>query len=157
MNSTPVRKLEKDVRVTPGNPGAELTADPRERLQLFRRSLLTLHKALVEWERANYEQSVARISSPNHFLQLLASDPWFAWLRPMSQLIVAMDEALDKEEPLTMSDVEARVNHSRLLLVAPNGSDGFARHYLDALQRDPDVVLAHAEAVKLLDPRKRGG
>jgi hypothetical protein len=32
--------------------------------------------------------------------------------------------------------------------------EGFSTHYLEALQRDPDVVLAHAEAKKHLGPWK---
>ena len=33
--------------------------------------------------------------------------------------------------------------------------DGFAKHYFDALQSDPDVVLAHAQAAKLFKARRR--
>jgi hypothetical protein len=38
--------------------------------------------------------------------------------------------------------------------VASEEGEGFARHYFDALQRDPDVVLAQGEISKLLRPRK---
>ena len=48
-------------------------------------------KALVDSERISYEQNLGTIPSPNHFLKLLTDDPWFAWLHPLSQLIVAMD------------------------------------------------------------------
>jgi hypothetical protein len=40
------------------------------------------------------------------------------------------------------------------LLVATEAGEGFSRHYFDALQRDPDVVLAHAQAARLFNPRK---
>jgi hypothetical protein len=33
--------------------------------------------------------------------------------------------------------------------------DGFPRSYFDALQRDPDVVFAHAKAAELFRPKKR--
>ena len=49
------------------------------------------------------------IRSPNQFLQLLITDPWFAWLQPLSQLLVSMDEALDAKEPLTATGVDAAV------------------------------------------------
>jgi hypothetical protein len=97
---------------------------------------------------------MGQIKSPNHFLQLLTNDPWFAWLQPFSQLIVAMDEALDAEEPLTTAKVDALVHQSNVLLVVSETSEGFSGHYFQALQRDPDVVLAHAEVVKLRGPRK---
>ena len=75
--------------------------DFRKRLAGLREALLGLSKALIESERVTYEQTIGKISSPNHFLQLLLTDPWFAWLQPLSQLIVAMDEALDARTPLT--------------------------------------------------------
>ena len=75
-------------------------------LSELRHALLALHKALVEAERASYEATVGVIASPNHFFQLLTNDPLFAWLQPLSNLIVAMDEALDAKEPLTDADAE---------------------------------------------------
>jgi len=132
-----------------------MTTPLQQRLQPLRNALLDLHKALVDSERVSYEQTIGTIPSPNHFLQLLTSDPWFAWLHPLSQLIVAMDEALDEKEPLTSAGVDALVNQTRLLLVASETGDGFPKHYFDALQRDPDVVLAHAVVAKLLGPKKK--
>jgi hypothetical protein len=116
--------------------------------------LLDLHKTLVDSERVTYEQTIGAIQSPNHFLELLTRDPWFAWLHPLSQLVVAMDEALEEKEPLTKEGAEALVSQTRLLLVASETGDGFASHYFDALQRDPDVVLAHARAAKLFNKRR---
>jgi hypothetical protein len=140
--------MKKKTTTTPEPEGL------RQRLTELRHALLKLHKALVDSERVGYEKTMGQIPSPNHFLQLLTKDPWFAWLHPLSQLIVAMDEALDAEEPLTPDKVDALVRQSDLLLVVQESSDGFSGHYYQALQRDPDVVLAHAEVVKLRGPRK---
>jgi hypothetical protein len=126
----------------------------RQRLTDLRLALLKLHKALVDSERVGYEKTMGKIHSPNHFLQLLTNDPWFAWLHPLSQLIVAMDEALDAEEPLTVEKVDALAEQSKVMLVASESSDGFSGHYFEAMQRDPDVVLMHAEVVKLRKARK---
>ena len=126
----------------------------RQRLTKLRHALLKLHKALVDSERVGYEQTIGKIQSPNHFLHLLTTDPWFAWLHPLSQLIVAMDEALDAEEPLTLAKVDALAQQSKLMLVASETGEGFSGHYHEAMQRDPDVVLAHSEVVKFLKPRK---
>ena len=127
----------------------------RKRLTELRHALLKLHKALVDSEKVGYEKTMGQIKSPNHFLQLLTRDPWFAWLQPFSQFIVAIDEALDAAEPLTVAKVDALVRQSDLLLAVSENSEGFSGHYFQALQRDPDVVLAHAEVVKLRGPRKR--
>ncbi len=126
-----------------------------EPLPQLREALLNLHKTLVDSERVSYEQTVGTIPSPNHFLQLLTNDPWFAWLHPLSLLIVAMDQALDnKRQPLTEADAAALVQEARRLLIASEDGEGFPKHYFDALQRDPDVVFAHAAAAKFFPPRK---
>lgn len=127
----------------------------RQRSIALRNALLTLHKVLIDSERASFEKTMGTIQSPNHFLQLLTSDPWFAWLRPLSRLIVSMDEALDQKEPLTIGDADALMSESGRLLVPAEHADGFSWHYFEALQRDPHVVLAHAEAVSFLGPREQ--
>jgi hypothetical protein len=123
-------------------------------LQQVRNGLLRLHKALVESERVTYEKVVGRIQSPNQFLQRLIDDPWFGWLQPLSQLIVAMDEAQDAPESATDAHAKALIQRARLLLVASEEGQGFSRHYFEALQRDPDVVLAHADVTKILNDKK---
>ena len=128
-------------------------ATPTQDLTALRHALLTLHKTLVDSERESYERTVGAIQSQNQFLQLLIRDPWFAWLQPFSQLIVAMDEALEEKEPLTAGHVEALVKQTRLLLVVSEAGEGVSQHYFDALQRDPDVVLAHAKVSRLVKSR----
>jgi hypothetical protein len=123
------------------------SADPT-RLKALRGPLLALHKALVESERIEYEKTIGKIRSPNHFLQLLTNDPWFAWLSPLSQLIVSIDEALDADEPLTPVGIEALLKETVRLLRPSETGDGFSKHYFEAMQRDPDVVLAHAAVVR---------
>jgi hypothetical protein len=123
-------------------------AAARQPLQELRDALLNLHKTLIDSERMVYEANVGPIRSSHHFLQLLSSDPWFAWLRPVSQLIVAMDEALDAEEPLTSDSIDALVNQSVFLLIPAETESEFGQRYMAALQRDPHVVLAHAQVAK---------
>ena len=137
MEKTPSKRLE------PEEEGAV-----RQPLQELRDALLDLHKALIDSERAVYEASVGPIQSPHHFFQLLSSDPWFAWLRPVSHLIVAMDEALDAKEPLTSDGVDTLMNESVFLLLPAEKGGEFGERYMAALQRDPHVVLAHAQVAK---------
>ena len=127
-----------------------------EHLAHLREALLALHKALVDSERVSYEQNIGTIPSANHFLKLLTDDPWFAWLHPLSELIITMDAALDAKvkTPLTAELATALVKRTGELLVAAETGEGFARHYFDALQRDPDVVMAHAAAAKWFRPRR---
>jgi hypothetical protein len=122
----------------------------RQYLAELREAMLRLHKALLESERTSYEATFGKIQSPYQFLQLLTSDPWFAWLRPMSQLIATMDETLEAKTPLTLAGVDALLVQTKAQLVPTESGDGFSRHYDEALQRDPDVVFAHAAVAKLL-------
>jgi len=128
--------------------------ETRQRLQRLRDHLLALHKTLVASEQEDYEKTFGKVSSANQLLNLVMNDPWFAWLHPLSMLIVSIDEALDEKTPLTEAGAEALIKQSSALLVASETGEGFSRHYFDALQRDPDVVLAHADAAKLLNRRK---
>lgn len=121
----------------------------RQHLTELRNALLPLHKSLIDSERIGYEQAVGKIESPNQFLQLLTTDPWFVWLKPMSQLIVALDEVLDGKEPLTSAVAEALVSQTFQLLTPSETGKDFSRQYFEALQRDPDVVLAHAKVGEL--------
>lgn len=135
-------------------PSSAKRAQAHQQLSQLRVALLALHKALVDSERISYETTVGQIQSPSHFLQLLARDAWFTWLQPFSQLIVAMDEALEAKTPLTPANGAALVKQARRLLVASEDGEGFSGHYYAALQRDPDVVMAHAEVAKLIKPPK---
>ena len=127
----------------------------RQNLSALRNAVFELHKILIDSERATYEQTVGTIPSPGYFLQLLTTDPWFAWLHPLSLMVVTMDVALDsKKDPLTAASAEVLIQQTRSLLTPSETGEGFARHYFDALQRDPDVLFAHAAAVRLARPAK---
>src|SRR5436190_22194528 len=120
-----------------------------------REALLRLHKVVLDSERVVYEKEIGPIHSPNHFFQLLTNDPWFAWLRPISQLIVAIDETLDGDEPITTQSVDAMMTQSVFLLIPAKSGGEFGERYLAALQRDPRVVLAHAQVAKRIGSGKR--
>jgi hypothetical protein len=131
-------------------PGRE-PAGIRQRLSDLREAMLPLHKALLEFERVGYEATFGKIQSPYQFLKLVTDDPWFTWLAPMTQLITAMDEMLDaKNGPLTVAGVDAVAERVKALLVATETGEGFSRHYDEALQRNPDVVLLHAVVARLI-------
>ena len=123
---------------------------PHPQLEKLREALLELHKTLVDSERVGYEAALGPIPSPNHFLRLLSSDPWFAWLLPLSGLIVTIDEALDRRIPISPNEAQGLLTQTRRLLVASEEGHGFPRSYFEALQRDPDVIFAHSRVVLLL-------
>jgi hypothetical protein len=122
----------------------------QQRLTDLRNGLLRLHKILLDSERAAYEHDVAKITSPGHLLGLVIEDPWFAYLRELSGLVVAIDERMDADEPTTEDEATLFVRQARKLLTPAEEGRGFEKRYFEALQRDPDVVLAHAATVRLL-------
>lgn len=115
----------------------------------LRRALLRLHKTLLDWERGGYERIHGRQSS-NDLLNALLNDPQFAWLRPISQLIVRIDELLGDKTPPMRNDVDAVVSQVKAL-TSPNAEGNiYERRYDTVLQEHPDAVFAHRDVLKLL-------
>lgn len=115
----------------------------------LRQALLPLHRILLEWERAAYEKVNGRQGAAE-LLRVIVADPQFAWLRPLSELIVRIDSLLDTEAPDTLVDVDAVVEHARQLIAPDENGSPYARKYYAALQEVPDAVLAHRVVAKLL-------
>src|SRR5713226_10297151 len=122
----------------------------RQRLIDLRNGLLHLHKTLPDSETAVYDHDIARISSKGQLLDLVLHDPWFAWLHELSELVVVIDETLDAKEPATPADAKRLIAQARELVAPPGEGGAFRKHYLEALQRDPDVVMAHSQTMKVL-------
>lgn len=127
-------------------------SDPLRRTLLdLRHGLLSLHKALIVAEQLTYERIYGRVPSRGQLLQLVMHDPWFTWLHPFSDLLVRIDQLLDDDVfEITDDDVEYLVAETRAIVRPSEEGDGFERGYYEALQRAPDVVLAHAQVKKLL-------
>ena len=125
----------------------EPLVDPaRQRLAALRDILLALHKALLDSERTAYEPSHGPVASPGAFLQLVINDPWFAWLRPVTSLIVQIDETLAaKRPPAAARDFERLIEDMRALLSPSREADDFWRRYSGAMQRDPAVEVLHQQ------------
>jgi hypothetical protein len=122
----------------------------RQRLTDLRDGLLRLHKTLLDSERRIYEREVERIQTSGQLLSLVLHDPWFNYLHELSMFVVFIDETLDGEEPVTLAGAERMIRQARALLTPREEGAGFERRYFEALQRDPDVVIAHAATLKLL-------
>lgn len=118
-------------------------------LRDLRNKLLHLHACLLDTERIAYEQVRGRVSS-GELLQIVIDSEQFAPLHRISELIVQIDETLQADEPISLEIVQDLVAYIRTLLTPSEVGNGFAKKYYDALQREPAVVMAHAEVIKLL-------
>ena len=113
-------------------------------------ALREVHRALVVATRAAYERDVGPAGGPGHMLRLLTEDTFFAWLHPMSELIVDLDALLAQEllPPGTVAAVRLEVDR-----LAQAGGSPFWEKYAPFLQSDPQVAVAHGrlrQAVKAL-------
>lgn len=109
----------------------------------LRSSLLQLHKKLIDWAREEYSREVEPIDNPYRFLSLLTSDSRFEWLRPLSEIIVRIDELEAKPPIASAAATELR---EAVLQTFDDESDPrqFARRLADAMQSDPGLASDEA-------------
>lgn len=123
---------------TPDDPER---AARRASLREISRLLLPLHRSLIEAARGDFAIAYSEVDKPSHLLHLLNEHPFFAWLKPMTSLIVAIDEMSRIDfEPQQFEEIVRRVES----LIGNGGNAAFAEQYLPMLQRDVDVAIAHA-------------
>ena len=135
-----------------------------ENLSQVRRTLLDLHKALIERERAAYEKTNGSVSAAE-MLRLLIGDARFSWLHPISAVIVRVDELISNANerrrpnptrpamtPDQVSAETAAVLRETRDLLTGDAPDGFRERYDAALQRDPAIVLMHQAVMESLPP-----
>src|SRR5213595_484311 len=103
-------------------------------------ALREVHRTLVQAVRATYEREIGPAGGPGQMLKLLTEDPYFAWLHPMSELIVDLDSLLTQE--ILPSGTVAGVRQEIDRLTKAGGSP-FWDKYAPLLQADADVVMAH--------------
>ena len=106
--------------------------------------LLALHKAVLAAERRGHERIHGRLSSAE-FLQIVSDPLRYGWLKPLNELILALEAGDDERPP----DAEL-LDRARELLAPPKEKTPFGRRYLSLMQREPSLVLAHGEVVRRL-------
>jgi hypothetical protein len=118
-------------------------------LSELRQALLNLHKTLLDWERAAYDRVHGRTTG-HPLLQAILNDPQFAWLRPLSELIVRIDETLDTDVADIPGEADAIVAQARRLVSPGEQGAQYAERYQTALQEYPDAVFAHRDVALVL-------
>ena len=132
----------------------EISEKTRQQLTNVRTVLLRLHKTLLDFERDGYERVRGKIGNSYEFLQLVMSDPWFAWLRQLSELIVEIDELLAAKEAPMESTALALIRQASILLTPSESGSEFQKKYFAAMQQSPEVVLVHSEFASVLGPAR---
>jgi hypothetical protein len=119
----------------------------RERLQATRRALLDLHKLLLNRQRAEYQQDHGPLTNAGLF-DLAMNDPAFAWLQPVLQIVVQIDEMLEWNDLWNDEDAGRVLDRTRALLKASETGTPFEQKYDAALQAEPDIVFAHRAVIE---------
>ena len=132
------------------NQGDGRDTPARQKLVALRQALLRLHKTLLEMERRDYEKIHGAVNAGELF-RLVVDDPQFAWLHNISEFVVRIDETLAGEEGVNDADAHGPITLARKLFAPTETGDGFQKQYYDAIQRDPAVVMEHAELVRLFN------
>jgi hypothetical protein len=131
-------------------PDDLMTAMSAARLRALRTAALALHKAALDAERERYELDRGPMGGPHQVLRLVMDDPFFAWLRPLSDFVVQADIRLSDKKPLLPSDVDRFAAELRSLVQSASETDRFAVEYRRTLQDVPEVVVLHGKLIALL-------
>ena len=120
------------------------------------RALRELHQALVERARGDYlrENLITGDIGPGELLRLLTTDPFFDWLRSLSELMVDIDLIGEHAERAAQDDTAAAVRGAVEFFVIPPASaeapHPFAQRYWPYVQDSPHVAMAHAAVKRAL-------
>jgi len=137
--------------MTPNTPSdSSPDAVDRSKLTELRTVLLKLHKTLLDMERRDYEREHGHVSTGELF-RLVLDHQQFGWLHNISEFVVRLDETLAGEVPITPEDTRSAIGMARKLFVPSESGDAFQKRYFDAIQRDPAVVMEHAELARLFN------
>jgi hypothetical protein len=123
--------------MTFGNPASDPAFEP---LRQFRPLLLKAHKILMDAEKDRYEASHGPIANKGDYLRLVLSDEQFSWLRPISQLIVQIDEVLMAKQPQPLERAPELLNQARHLLYDTEIGQAFQARTQVVAQRDPEMA-----------------
>jgi hypothetical protein len=139
------------------NQGDSRDTPARRKMVALREGLLRLHKSLLDMERRDYEKAHGAVTTGELF-RLVVDNPRFSWLHNISEFVVGIDETLAGEAPVTPEDTHVSILLARKLFAPTESGDGFQKKYYDAIQRDPAVVMEHAELARLFqqEPSEAG-
>jgi hypothetical protein len=140
------------------NQGDARDTPARQKLVALREALLRLHKSLLEMERRAYEKEHGKVSAGELF-RLVIDDAQFSWLHNISEFVVRIDENLSSDEGVTETDARVAMSLARKIFAPSATGDGFQKKYFDAIQKEPAVVMEHAQLARMFnnEPADREG
>jgi hypothetical protein len=117
----------------------------RDGLREISRILLPLHRRLIESAKSDYAFAYDAKANSAELIELLQNDPFFAWLKPLTAVIVDIDEMARTDfEPAAADAIIARIES----LLAE-------QRYIEMLQNDVEIASDHAALRGALQRVKR--
>ncbi len=136
--------------MTPTSPSTAARTEQWAQAREVRDQLLHLHKAIITAERSRYETAHGPVPNEVALFHLVSGDPFFAWLRPLTVLIVTIDERLAVKEPLDDDALHSLGVEVREVIASTEQGNEFRRNYRRLLQNEPGIVVEHGRTVRLL-------
>ena len=121
----------------------------KETLRYARNILLSLHKSLIDFERAGFEKVNGPMNA-GQFLNTLLENENFAWLRKFSMLIVEIDEMFDLKDGATDEMIRANLTKIRDLVSMSEADEFFRTKYQFALQNSAEAAGSQGQLQALL-------
>ena len=131
-----------------------MNADPlhettRTKLDQVSRTLLHLHKSLLDDERAIYEAVHGQVLSSHEMFRLVTSDPQFMWLGKISSLIVLLDEAASLRRPATETNAKALLAEALTMLQLESEDPTFTERLQRGLKRSTAANANYETALQV--------
>lgn len=115
-------------------PDSPERARLREALRDTSKALLPLHRHLINAAKSDYMFAFSKDVTATQLVDLLQNDPFFAWLKPITAVIVNIDEMVRTDfEPKDVTPIVSRIES---ILAEPK--------YVEMLQQEVDIASAHA-------------
>jgi len=115
-------------------PDSPERAELRDALRGVSKALKPLHRHLIEAAKSDYAFAYETVAAPARLIELLQNDPFFAWLKPLTSLIVDIDD-------MTRTDFD----HAAALAIGERVNAFLSdENYVAILQREVDVAIGHA-------------
>ena len=135
--------------MTVGNPATDPAFAP---LHELRSLLLKAHKILMDAEKDRYEASYGPIANKGDYLRLVLSHDQFSWLRPISQLIVQMDEVLMAKQPQPLDRASDLRDQARHLIHDSEIGQAFQDRTQAIAPQHPDLAAMADRIIQLTQP-----
>jgi hypothetical protein len=120
-------------------------SDYRPELRALSRALRDVHRSLIDFSRERYELVNGPVRSKSALLDLVLDDEAFAWLGPLSKLIVEIDGVAARAIPPTETEKEELLRRVQTFTVSSDDPNAFGSRYIALLASEPHVAMHHGE------------